>query len=213
MAWNVIRRLGKACDAWVITSDRNRSAIEQRLRQEPLGNVEFQFVGLPGWMTPFLRFMGGLHMYAYGWQWAAYFAARRLDRQVHFDLAHHLTYTNDWMASVIGALLPIPYVRGPGGGAHRIPRPFLRQFSFRARLAEHIRSFGQWMFRLDPFFRIGQARASVIFVCNHEAEQGVPPRWRHKARLLSVNGISASELAPPIPTYGAGSFGCCPPGA
>jgi glycosyltransferase involved in cell wall biosynthesis len=199
MAWNVIRRLGRACDIWVITCDENRSAIEERLRKEPVPGVEFHFVGLPRWMNPLLGSMGSLHIYAYLWQWAAYFAARRLHRQIRFDLAHHLTYTNDWMASVIGALLPVPYIRGPGGGAHRVPRPFLRQFSFRARFAEHCRSFGQWVFRHDPFFLLGQSRAKIIFACNHEAEQGVARRWRHKVRLLSVNGISADELAPPYP--------------
>lgn len=199
MAWNVIRRLGRSCDVWVVTCDKNRAAIEEKLCQVPLPGVEFQFVGLPRWMTPLLRAMGGLHIYAYLWQWAAYFAARRLHRQIRFDLAHHLTYTNDWMASVIGAFLPVPYVRGPGGGAHRIPRPFLRQFSFSARFAEHCRSFGQWVFRHDPVFLLGQSRAKIIFACNHEAEQGVPRRWRHKVRLLSVNGISADEIAPSHP--------------
>jgi glycosyltransferase involved in cell wall biosynthesis len=179
-----------------MTCDKNREAIEKKLSQEPLPGVEFHFVSLPRWMSPFLGAMGSLHVYAYLWQWAAYFVARRLHRQIRFDLAHHLTYTNDWMASVIGALLPVPYVRGPGGGAHRIPRLFLRQFSFPARLAEHARSFGQWAFRQDPFFRLGQSRAKIIIACNHEAVEGVPTRWRHKVRLLSVNGISAHELAP-----------------
>lgn len=196
MAWNVVRRLGRSCDVRVITCDKNRAAIEGKLRQEPMPGVEFHFAGLPPWMTPLLGAMGSLHAYAYLWQWAAFFTARRLHREKRFDLAHHLTYTNDWMASIIGALLPVPFVRGPGGGAHRIPRPFLRQFAFRARLAEHLRSFGQWLFRHDPFFLLGQSRARIILACNREAEEGVPPRWRHKVKLLSVNGIAADELAP-----------------
>jgi glycosyltransferase involved in cell wall biosynthesis len=159
--------------------------------------VEFHFVGLPKWMTPFLRFMGGLHIYAYLWQWAAYFAARRLHRHIRFDLTHHLTYTNDWMASIIGARLSVPFVRGPGGGAHRIPKAFVKQFSLRARLSEQMRSFGQWLFRHDPFFYLGQRRASAILACNYEALESIPRRWREKVRLLSVNGISGEELAAP----------------
>lgn len=199
MAWNVIKRLARRCDIWVITCDKNRAAIEDRLSHEPLGAVEFHFAGLPRWLDPFLRYMGGLHLYAYLWQWAAYFVSRRLHRQVGFDLVNHLTYENDWMASIVGALLPVPFVRGPGGGAHRIPRPFLRRFSFRARTAERIRSFGQWMFRHDPFFILSQSRASVILACNREALEGVPRRWRPKVELLSINGIAAHELAPPEP--------------
>lgn len=199
MAWNVIQRLAQRCELWVITCDKNRAAIEKAVGAEPLPGVHFHFVGLPQWMDPWLGAMGGLHIYAYAWQWVAYFAARRLCRRIRFDLAHHLTYTNDWMASVIGALLPVPYVRGPGGGAHRIPPAFLRQFSLRARFAEHCRSFGQWVFRHDPFFLLGQSRAKRIIACNHEAVEGVPRRWRNKVSLLSVNGISAAELAPAHP--------------
>jgi len=197
MAWNLVKRLGRTCDLWVLTIDKNREAIEKALEQGAMPGVQFHFVGLPAWMTPLLHFAGGLHIYAYLWQWSAYFAARRLHRRVCFDLAHHLTYENDWMASIIGARLPVPYVRGPGGGAHRIPKAFVEQFSRRARLSELIRSFGQWVFRHDPFFYLGQRHALVILACNHEALKAIPRRWRDKGQLLSINGISAEELAQP----------------
>jgi glycosyltransferase involved in cell wall biosynthesis len=197
MAWNVIRRLTRTCELYVLTCDKNREVIERAIERERLPHVQFHCVGLSKWLTPLLRVFGGLHIYAYFWQWSAYYAARRLNRTIRFDLAHHLTYTNDWMASIVGALLPVPYVRGPGGGAHRVPELFLKAFSFRARLSEHLRLFGQWLFRHDPFFLLSQHRARVILACNHEAVKGVPARWRHKVQLLSVNGISAHELAPP----------------
>ena len=194
MAWNVIKRLAQFCGLWVLTCEKNREAIEKALAEEAIPGVEFHFAGLPAWMTPLLRFPGSLHLHAYLWQWSAYFAACRLHRHVRFDLAHHLTYTNDWMASIIGALLPVPYVRGPGGGAHRIPKPFLKGFRLGSRLAEFQRSFGQWVFRHDPFFVLSQHRARVILACNREAVEGVSARWRHKVQLLSVNGISGREL-------------------
>ena len=196
MAWNVIQRLACTCDLWVLTCHKNRDAIEKHVAACLTPGVIFEYVALPRWLDPLLGVMGGLHVYAYLWQWAAYRAAARLHRDVHFEIAHHLTYTNDWMASVLGALLPVPYVRGPGGGAHRIPPPFLRQFSFRARLAEYCRSLGQWMFRHDPFFLLGQSRAKRIIACNREAVDGVAARWRGKVSLLSVNGIGADEFAP-----------------
>jgi glycosyltransferase involved in cell wall biosynthesis len=197
MAWNLIKRLAGFCDLWVLTCEKNREAIEKALAREAIPGVEVYFAGLPAWMTPLLRSPGGLRLYAYLWQWSAYFAACRLHRHAHFDLAHHLTYTNDWMASIIGALLPVPYVRGPGGGAHRIPKPFLKGFRLGSRLVEFRRSFGQWVFRHDPFFVLSQHRARVILACNREAVEGVPVRWRHKVQLLSVNGISARELTSP----------------
>lgn len=197
MAWNVVKRLGRAYRLWVLTAAQNREAIEAALKEQPLPDVQFVYVDLPGWLHALIRQQVGIQLYAYLWQWEAYFVARGLQRRFQFDLFHHLTYENDWMASIIGALLPVPYVRGPGGGAHRIPKPFLKGFRLGSRLAEFRRSFGQWVFRHDPFFVLSQHRARVILACNREAVEGVPARSRHKVQLLSVNGISGHELAPP----------------
>jgi glycosyltransferase involved in cell wall biosynthesis len=197
MAWNLVNCLGRVHRLWVLTAAQNRKAIEAAFRENPLPNVQFVYVGLPRWLHVLMGYQVWLQLYAYLWQWKAYFVARRHHRTVRFDLYHHLTYENDWMASIIGALLPVPYVRGPGGGAHRIPKEFLKGFRRGSRLAEFRRSFGQWVFRHDPFFIWSQHRARVILACNREAVEGVPARWRDKVQLLSVNGISRHELAPP----------------
>jgi glycosyltransferase involved in cell wall biosynthesis len=197
MAWNLVNCLGRVHRLLVLTAAQNRTAIEAALKEKPLPNVQFVYVGLPRWLHVMIRRQVWVQMYAYLWQWKAYFVARRLHCTVRFDLYHHLTYENDWMASIIGALLPVTYVRGPGGGAHRIPKRFLKGFRWGSRLAEFRRSFGQWVYRHDPFFILSQQRARVILACNREAVEGVPARWRHKVQLLSVNGVSRHELAPP----------------
>jgi glycosyltransferase involved in cell wall biosynthesis len=156
--------------------------------------MTFHFVDLPGWMRPLLRFPGGVQLYAYLWQIRAYFAARKLHQQVKFDAFHHITFANDWMASYTGALLPIPFLRGPGGGAHRTPEGFLREYSAGARFWERFRSFGQWVLRKDPFYLRSQRRAGVILLCNREAAEAVPKSLRHKVQLFPVNGISADDL-------------------
>ena len=135
-----------------------------------------------------------LQLYAYLWQIRACFEARKLHQKVKFDVFHHITFANDWMASYIGALLPIPYLRGPGGGAHRTPGGFLREYSFGARFWERFRSAGQWVLRRDPFFVRSQRRARVILLCNREAADAVPKALRHKVQLFPVNGISAEDL-------------------
>jgi glycosyltransferase involved in cell wall biosynthesis len=197
MAWNLVKRLARAHRLWVLTAAQNSQAIEAALEKQPLPDVQFVYVGLPGWLHALTRHQVGIQLYAYLWQWKAYFVARGLHRRFQFKLFHHLTYDNDWMASIIGALLPVPYVRGPGGGAHWIPKPFLKGFRLGSRLAEFRRSCGQWVFRHDPFFVLSQHRARVILAGNHEAMEGVSARWRHKVQLLSVNGISGHELTSP----------------
>jgi len=194
LAWQIIRCVGRVHELWILTAAQNRQAIEAALQKEPLPNVTFGYVSLPRLLDPLLRVQGLLQFYAYLWQWKAYFAARDLHRRIGFDLFHHLTYENDWMASIIGALLPIPYLRGPCGGAHRIPSAFLKEFSLGERLAEWRREYGQWLFRHDPFFILSHSRAKALIVCNYEAWDAVPRRWKHKTQLMTVNGIGEELL-------------------
>jgi len=119
---------------------------------------------------------------------------RKLHRQVKFDVFHHVTYANDWMASFLGALLPVPYLRGPGGGAHRTPPAFLAEYNFMARFWEKVRSVGQWVLRHDPFYMRGQRRARALLLCNREAQEAVPARLKSKVQLFPVNGISSEDL-------------------
>lgn len=195
MAWNVVTRLSRSCEVWVLTSALNRPAIEGAAQKGAFPGLHFAYAGLPRWLQALLRMPGGVQIYMYLWQWRAYFVARRLHQQIGFDAFHHLTYTNDWMASPAGALLPLPYLRGPGGGAHRTPPQFVRRYPPRGRLWEHFRAFGQWVLRHDPFFILGQSRAKAILVCNQEALDAIPRKWRHKARLFPVNGVSPEAFA------------------
>jgi len=137
---------------------------------------------------------GGIQIYSYLWQIKAYFAAKKLHKKNQFDVFHHITYANDWMASYIGALLPITYLRGPGGGAHRIPRDFIEEYSAKEKLGDKLRTVGQWIFRHDPFFILGQNRAKALLVCNKEAFNALPEKWGKKAYFFPVNGISEKDM-------------------
>lgn len=195
LGWNLVKQVGRFHDAYVLTHAADRTDIEAQLSRERLAGVEFDYVGLPRWLRPLQQFQGGIQLYCYLWQIRAYFRARELIRKRRFDLAHHLTYANDWMASFIGALLPLPFVRGPGGGAHRVPAALLTEFTFVGRAGERLRSVMQQLFRRDLFFIAGQRRARHLLVCNQEALTALPAPWQQKTSLFPVNGVSADDLA------------------
>ena len=199
MGWNLVKQIARFHELWVLTQTEDRRSIEQVMQGEPVGNLYFEYVDLPRWLRPMLRYQGTHQIYYYLWQIRAYFAAKRLHNRIGFDLFHHITYANDWMVSFIGAFLPIPYIRGPGGGAHRTPDALQREYSLGGRIWEKVRALGQWIFRHDPLFLKGQERASHILVCNSEADSAVPTRWSHKVHLFPVNGISSEDLMPAGP--------------
>ncbi|MGB0036223.1 MAG: glycosyltransferase family 4 protein [Candidatus Acidiferrales bacterium] len=194
LGWNLVKQLGRFHQVVVLTSTPNRVNIESALTREPLPTVQFQYFDLPSWMAFLRGIQGGIQVYAYLWQLQAYFVARRLHREFQFDVFHHITYANDWMASFIGALLPVRYIRGPGGGAHRTPRELLAEYSMGGRIWEQLRASGQWIFRHDPFFVAGQRRARALLVCNCEALEAIPQKWRAKTSLFPVNGVSSDDL-------------------
>ena len=194
LGWNLVRQIARFHQLWALTHAEDRTAIELALEQEPLPNLNFCYVDLPHSLRPLLRIQGGHQLYYYLWQVKAYFVAKRLHRTLRFDLFHHITYANDWMASFIGAFLPISYIRGPGGGAHRTPKGFEHEYSLGGRVWEKVRTLGQWLFRHDPVFIKGQSRARAILVCNQESISGIPIRWAHKVQAFPVNGISTGDL-------------------
>lgn len=205
LGWNMVRSLARFHQVCVLTPASNRAGIEAELQRHPARNLRFEYVELPRWLRPFLAFAGGIQFFAYLWQLKAYLVARRLHRRLHFDLFHHVTYANDWMASYIGAFLKVPYVRGPCGGAQQVPKPFRSEFSRRDRWWERFRAIGQAVLRLDPVFIKSQNRAKAILVCNQESLQATRPRWHHKVRYFPVNGVSKSEVAAGLEGGGPGT--------
>jgi glycosyltransferase involved in cell wall biosynthesis len=195
LGWNLVTQLARFHEVHVLTHPSNREGIEKGLQVQARPTLSFDYFDLPRWLGVLRKLQGCFQVYAYLWQIKAYFVARRLHRQIRFDVFHHVTYANDWMASFVGALLPIPYVRGPGGGANRTPAAFLREYTFRDRLWERLRSLAQWVLRHDPVFIFGQRRARAILVCTHESLRAIRRRWRYKAQLFPVNGVTSSDVS------------------
>jgi len=192
---NMIKQLSRFFDVYVLTHHHNKKSIEDFLLKQPMPNVTFFYIALPKFLSFLEKFhKGGIQIYSYLWQIKAYFVAKELHQKNNFDFFHHITYANDWMASYIGALLPIPYVRGPGGGAHSVPKLFMKEYTLQQKLGEIVRGVGQWIFRHDPFFTLGQNKAKALLVCNQEAFNAMPQKWQAKTQFFPVNGINLSDV-------------------
>ena len=195
LGWNLLLQITKSHDTWVLTREEDRPSIEQKLQESPVPGLNFKFVKLPALLKLLLKFQGSHQLYYYIWQIKSYLVARKLHREIRFDLFHHITYANDWMVSFIGAFLPIPYMRGPGGGAHRTPKSLESEYTFGGRAWEKVRSCGQWLFRRDPLFVKGQNRAKAILVCNLDSMKAMPKKWSNKLHLFPVSGVTSEDLS------------------
>ena len=193
LGWYLICQIARFNKVCVLTQEVDQITLEQTSGSFR-SNITFEYIGLPKPFHFLQKIRGGHQLYYYLWQIKAYLVARKLHQSQNFDLFHHVTYANDWAASHTGALLPIPYVRGPGGGAQRTPKVFTELYGFKDRVWEKFRAWGQWLFRRDPFFIVGQNRAKAILACNPEVFNALPKKWQSKAVMFSVNGISTSDL-------------------
>jgi glycosyltransferase involved in cell wall biosynthesis len=206
VGWNLVEQMAKHADLWVITHDYNRKEIEKAHLSQSRSRARFVFVKLPQLIRLLYRVSFGERVYYYLWQILAWRTAVRLHRQVHFDLAHHVTFGNYWMPSFIGAFLPVSFIWGPVGGGQKVPRVFFKDYSLLEKLSEWGRDAGQWVGRhLLISRKICMRRAKLILVCNRETKAMFPIKYWPKIRYFPVNGISPNELARTVPAKKKGS--------
>lgn len=193
VGWNWVRQIGKSEKVWVITRTNNRPTIENALAKEPLPNVHFVYFDLPQWGRFWKRGVRGIHAYYYLWQLGAYLVARRLHRQVGFDLVHHVTFVNYWMPSFL-VLLPVPFLWGPVGGGESAPRAFWHSFSLRGKVYELARDIARHTAALDPFVRLTARRAVVGFATTDETETRLRALGCRRTCVLSQTALDEDEI-------------------
>lgn len=194
VGWNWTRQIAHLADeVWVITRANNRRAIEEALRQESLPNVHWVYYDLPRWVRFWKKGQRGVHLYYYLWQIGIYFLARRLHREVKFDLIHHLTFGNYWMPSFL-ALLPIPFIWGPVGGGESTPKAFYSTFSLRGRLYEHLRNLTRWFGERDPFTKITVRKTVIALSKARETAGRLTQMGARRISLVSEVALPKEEI-------------------
>jgi glycosyltransferase involved in cell wall biosynthesis len=108
-----------------VTQSKGKSAIEKLPNNSYL---TFIFVDLPlglGFLYSFSRPTMYLHYIL--WQWFAYQKAKKLSKQMQFDLVHHVTWGSLQLGSFMYKL-KLPFIFGPVGGGQVAPVAFKKYF-------------------------------------------------------------------------------------
>jgi glycosyltransferase involved in cell wall biosynthesis len=193
VGWNWVKQNAKHNSVWVLTRASNREAILNALAREPIAHVRWVFLDLPAWARKWKRGNRGVHLYYYLWQLLAYFTARGLQRQVCFDVVHHVTFVNYWLPSFL-PLLPVPFVWGPAGGGESAPPPFRGRFGLRARLYEWAREMAHWAVLLDPISRLLASRAALGLATTEETQRQMLALGCRRVLVYSEAGLSDEDL-------------------
>lgn len=193
VGWNWVKQIARFHEVWVITRANNREPIERALQREPLPNIHWVYFDLPRWVRFWKKGQRGVQLYYYLWQLGAYFVARKLHRNVGFDLAHHVTFVKYWSPSLL-ALLPVPFVWGPVGGGESAPRVFWRDFNLRAKLYELFRDLARWLGEHDPLIRLSARRSAVALATTEETAERLRKIGARTVRVFSEVGLSKEEI-------------------
>ncbi|MBU1474579.1 MAG: glycosyltransferase family 4 protein [Acidobacteria bacterium] len=197
VGWKLVEQIARFHEVTVITHTFNRKDVEDWRGRGKLANVRVEYTALPfGLRAFFYRTEIGQRIYYYLWQKAAWSRAKKLHHKGSFDLAHHITFNNDWIPSVIGARIDVPFVWGPIGGGQRTPASFMKLYPKLSRMADAVRLCGQWSGRrLLPTRRKNVKRARAILVCNEETKMKMPAVYRNKVVYFPVNGMAEKDVA------------------
>ncbi|MFB4354652.1 glycosyltransferase [Microbacterium sp. LS_15] len=127
--WAIARAAATTGDVWILTRERFRESLSAALTADPrlAARVTVVHIDLPTRILRWKRRSWDLYWYYALWQRLAGRTAARLHAEVNFDLAHHVTFANDWMPCGI-ADLDVPVIWGPVGGASRVPVRTLRRW-------------------------------------------------------------------------------------
>ena len=190
VGWNWAKQIARFHEVLVITRANNREVIEKELNRNPIPNLFFSYVDLPRWLSFWKRGSRGLYAYYILWQILAYSRARKLQRDVQFDLVHHVTFGNNWLPTLIW-LLPIPFVWGPIGGAESVPKAFRDKFSIRWKYYERLRDIIQWwVFHVDPIIRLALAHSSLIIARTGITGKKLAKHYKGQIQTFLETGVT-----------------------
>lgn len=194
VGWNISREMAECHDVWVLTHHVNQGPIEAELSRNPLPGLTFIYVGMPRLLA--LRKLVGpvtSFMYQYAWQLKAYAVARRLARAQQFDLIHHVTLGKCWSPSFL-ALLPIPFLWGPVGGAESAPKSFWRDFGVRGIAFEATRESARWLVGHDRFTRLTAQRSRMALAKTDDTAEWIRRRGSRSVRVYSEAALPSADL-------------------
>lgn len=195
VGWNVARALAKHHEVWVLTRpDESKDVIEAELARNPVPNMHFVY-----FTTPILGNIwrlgqsGIMQIHYYFWQIIAYFIARRLHREIGFDVAQHVTFVKYSSPSFL-SLLPVPFIWGPVGGGESAPKAFWQDFNLNNKIYETFRILVREIGERDPFTRLTARRSAVAHATTEDTAKRVRKMGCSHVQILSESGLSQEEI-------------------
>ncbi|MCR2820017.1 glycosyltransferase [Microbacterium sp. zg.Y1090] len=196
--WEFARAAARTCDVWVITRPRFEAGVTEALRAEPdlAEHLHMVYYDPSARVVRMKRRAWDLYWFYPLWQRGLGRVAQALHAEVGFDVAHHVTFANDWMPAGVRALRDVPFVWGPVGGSSSLPIARLaRWLGVRGVVTELVRTAVTRPLRAvggDPTGR----RAALVVAQNPQVAE-------HFARLGATTVVEPNATLDDLPPRAA----------
>ena len=196
VGWNVAREVAKRHEVWVLTRpDESKAVIEAELADNPVPNLHFVYFTLPFWQDSMrLGQSGAMQIHYYLWQIQAYFVARRLHKDIGFDVIHHVTFVK-YSAPSLLSFLPVPFIWGPVGGGESAPPKFWKDFSLRARFYELARDLVRNIGERDPLVALTIRNSAVVRATTDDTAKRLYRMGASQVQIVPEVGLLDEEIA------------------
>lgn len=187
VGWRCLLAVASRHDVWLLTAERNRSALERARDNGTLpANVILHFAG-----EPFVKSKNPMRAKLQEWPYYSAFLkaagpiAKDLHRKIGFDLVHHATFAT-WRVGVPYGDLGIPFVIGPIGGGEIFDLRYSFYMSWQARLFEWFRNCSTLASLANPGVRKTFRKVSVVLSANAETSSIVRKFVRSPDRIRDL---------------------------
>ena len=147
-------------EIWCLTSVWGKAGITRHLDPALAQHLHFVYVEMPDWMEYQYEHKRGIWVYIryLSWQRRALRKARRLARQIDFDLVHHISWGSIQMGSSLWRLNK-PFLFGPTGGGQHAPKTFKQYFLQHWETEIKRRKIGNLLYHFYPDFKQSQRKS------------------------------------------------------
>jgi glycosyltransferase involved in cell wall biosynthesis len=192
VGWNVASEVAKLHDVWVLTRANNREVIEAELAQHPVSGLHFIYYDLPKWAMWWKKGGRGVQLYYYLWEVFSARTVRGAEKQIGFDVAHHVTIVRYWTPSNLRNVTA-PLVWGPVGGGESTPPAFKRTFSAKNQIVEGVRDLMRRLAECDPLLRKTARKSCIALATTKETASRLNQLNVKKVHVLSQLGMASSK--------------------
>lgn len=199
--WNWAYNMAKmGYNVRVLTSHWGKEAIEATLEQEPLPNLQFEYVEVPGWVEKAYVNTLGVYLRYLTWQQQAYKVAKKLDTVHNFDLVHHVTYGSIQMSSALWKLGK-PMIFGPSGGGQFSPEAFKDYFAGDWKTEERRKMVSDLLVRFNPNTKKTARHAELFLTTNWETYHMAEDLGAKNVQLFLDTSLPEHFYPKEAPTY------------